>query len=225
MASFALYKDEPLKIRVKNVRISHPHVYEPYEGKSDDDDNGATSGKYCVTAIIDQKGEHKDAVVQLQKMMVEAATGKWGKDNGPAIYDGLKSDGKILLRNGNAKIKGQNKEADDAHRDHLVFTANNAAKPSVFDRYLVDGKPAPLTKADGKPYAGCYGNVIISVWAQDNKWGRRINAELNGVQFWGDGERFGSGGQASADTEFEFVEPDEYDAGALEEEELDEAFV
>jgi hypothetical protein len=57
----------------------------------------------------------------------------------------------------------------------------------------------PLTEADGKPYAGCYVNASIELWAQDNNYGKRVNASLGGVQFARDGDAFAGGGAASED--------------------------
>lgn len=39
-------------------------------------------------------------------------------------------------------------------------------------------------------YAGCYVNAIIDFWVQNNKYGKRINSNLYGVQFVKDGEPF-----------------------------------
>jgi len=44
---------------------------------------------------------------------------------------------------------------------------------------------------NGKPYAGCYVNMSIRLWAQDNQFGKRVNAQLRAVQFVKDGEAFG----------------------------------
>jgi hypothetical protein len=41
--------------------------------------------------------------------------------------------------------------------------------------------------------------AIVELWAQDNSWGKRINATLKGVQFYQDGEAFAGGVSASAD--------------------------
>lgn len=38
---------------------------------------------------------------------------------------------------------------------------------------------------------------MIDVWAQDNNFGKRINASLGGVQFLRDGDAFAGGGVAS----------------------------
>ncbi len=53
--------------------------------------------------------------------------------------------------------------------------------------------------ADGKPYSGCYVNGIVDIWAQDNGFGRRLNATLKGVQFVKDGDAFSGGTAVSAD--------------------------
>ena len=52
---------------------------------------------------------------------------------------------------------------------------------------------AELTAENGgtkKLYAGAYVNCILRVWAQDNKHGKRINAELKVVQFVRKGPAF-----------------------------------
>jgi hypothetical protein len=40
------------------------------------------------------------------------------------------------------------------------------------------------------------------VWAQDNKWGRRINCSLRGVMLTGEGENLGGGSSAASADEF-----------------------
>ena len=64
-----------------------------------------------------------------------------------------------------------------------------------------EGKPLVVYfTLDGRPYAGCIVNGQVDVWAQDNpEFGRRINAELTGVQFVRDGEAFSGGAPAKPD--------------------------
>ena len=64
---------------------------------------------------------------------------------------------------------------------------------------------SPLVAADGKPYSGCHVNVIIDVWAQDNQYGKKINAQLQGIQFLRDGEAFSGGGVAADQSDFEEI--------------------
>jgi hypothetical protein len=70
---------------------------------------------------------------------------------------------------------------------------------------VIDRDKTPLTSADGRPYAGCFVNASVELWAQDNNFGKRINASLRGVQFFKDGDAF-SGGGAASDDEFDSVE-------------------
>ena len=63
---------------------------------------------------------------------------------------------------------------------------------------LVEFDRSPLTETDGRPYSGCYVVAIVELWAQDNSWGKRVNATLKGVQFFADGEAFSGGTPASA---------------------------
>jgi len=46
------------------------------------------------------------------------------------------------------------------------------------------------------------------LWAQDNQFGKRVNAELLGVQFVRDGEPFG-GGKPATPEDFEDLGADE----------------
>jgi hypothetical protein len=57
---------------------------------------------------------------------------------------------------------------------------------------VVDANLNPLTAGDNVIYAGCYCNVTVRLWVQNNKWGKSVNAELRGVQFVKDGESFGA---------------------------------
>lgn len=95
-------------------------------------------------------------------------------------------------------------------------TAIAKPRPSVFNKYgeplIADGDFATYKDASGQIktytksdverliYDGCRVNAKIELWAQNNKYGRRINCTLLGVMFAGDGKSFGGGSApASAD--------------------------
>jgi len=73
-------------------------------------------------------------------------------------------------------------------------SARSKTRPTVLNR-----DKTPVAEADGVLYGGCYVNALLDVWAQDNAFGKRINATLKGVQFVRDGDAFGGGAPASAD--------------------------
>ena len=52
-------------------------------------------------------------------------------------------------------------------------------------------------------------NASIELWAQDNSFGKRVNASLRGVQFLKDGDAFAGGGAAS-DDEFDDLATDDF---------------
>ncbi|WP_155814796.1 ssDNA-binding protein, partial [Serratia symbiotica] len=100
----------------------------------------------------------------------------------------LRSTLKICLHDGDEKAEYE------GYPGNKFFSASNKARPRIVDR-----DNTILVQADGRPYAGCYVNAVIDIWAQDNKFGKRINASLGGVQFYQDGDAFAGGGIASED--------------------------
>lgn len=151
-----------------------------------------SQGRPAFSASFLFPRDHK-SVQTLVNAMVHAARSKWGPQ-GDAVYQALMAGGRICLRDGNAKpdIAG--------YPGNLFVSARTPTMPLVIDQ-----NRQPLTQASGKPYSGCYVNASIAIWAQQNQHGRRINAQLRGVQFVRDGEPLAGGSPASAD-EFGEVE-------------------
>ena len=101
------------------------------------------------------------------------------------------------------------KDGDESGRPE--FAGKMTIKASTKRRPLVINRDkSPITAEDNIIYAGCYTHAIISLWAQNNGFGKRINASLDGVQFARDGEPFGDGG----------ISANEFDAFGDEAEEI-----
>ena len=66
---------------------------------------------------------------------------------------------------------------------------------------VIDRNKAPLAESSGKPYAGCYVNASVEIYAQDGT-NTGIRCGLIGVQFNRDGDSFG-GASRSDGSEFE----------------------
>lgn len=96
----------------------------------------------------------------------------------------------------------------DGYEDMFYVSSANKTRPVVVAR---DGR-TPLTEEDGKPYGGCYVNGTITLWAQDNEYGQRVNANLRGMQFHSNGEAFGVK-PVDAEEEFDEIEDLDDDAG------------
>jgi len=88
---------------------------------------------------------------------------------------------KVCLRDGDEKEY-------DGYEGQMFISAANKKRPAVVDR----DRSTQLVEADGKPMAGDYVNAVVKLWWQDNKFGKRINASLEAVQFVKTGEHFGA---------------------------------
>ena len=166
-----------MDLKLKNVRLAFPALW---TAKTVGDED-----KPSFSAALILPRNHPQ-VAEIEKVMLAAATEKWAAKGAETLKQ-LKAADKVLLHNGDAKDY-------DGFAGNLFISARNPVRPTVLDA----NKP-PLTEADGRPYAGCYVNVALDVWAQENKYGKRINCTLKGVQFYRDGDAFTGGGVASAD--------------------------
>ena len=176
-------------IMLKDVTIRFPALAEP---QSMGEGEPAYGGKFP----IDPKGE---AVVAIEAAMLEAAKGKWEKD-GAAVLEMLKEDKKVCFERKPYKSKknGEVYNGFDGMFTLGARTPGNKAQPTVFNKH---GEPVTdKAEIERLIYDGCKVNAKVEVWAQDNKYGRRINCSLLGVMFARDGENFSGGGRpASAD--------------------------
>lgn len=172
-----------MKHTFANARISFPNIFEPKASE-----NGNLQFSAAFLFAPDHPG-----VEGLNKVIDEVGKAKWGA-KWPTIKKELTAGDKLLTHDGNSKASLA------GYEDNLFFNAYNTVRPTVVDRDRTQ-----LAKADGKPYSGCYVNVIIDVWAQENQYGKRINAQLQGVQFVKDGEAFSGGGTSADASDFDEI--------------------
>lgn len=172
-----------MKIMLPNVRGAFLTLFEAKTV------NGEGEPAYSGSFLIDPNtAEGKALVEKIDAAIVEVAKAKWGA-KADAILTAMRKNNKLALQDGDAK-------ADyDGFAGNMFVSTRSKVRPLVIDR-----DKTPLTAADGRVYSGCYVNAQIELWAQDNSYGKRINAQLKGVQFNRDGDAFGGGGTpASAD--------------------------
>lgn len=174
--------EDPSTIRIENARLSFPALF---EAKAFNDGKPA----FKAVLILNKKTQ----AAQIAKIEATIELVKKEEWKGKAV--------KLL---GTCLKDGAEKADLDGYGDEVVFVSASNPKRIL----VVDRARTPLTAEDGKPYAGCYVNATIRVWAQDNKFGKRINASLRAVQFYKDGEPFGEK-PAQAEDEFENLGDDE----------------
>jgi len=166
---------DPAKVRLRNVRLSFPHLFKPHAMEA------GQEPKYSATFLLDP-AVHAAEIASIKEA---------GNTVAMTFWNGKPPSGvKFCLRDGNEKSDL------DGYAGMLFVPAGNKRAPVV-----VDEQVQPLNATDNKPYAGCYVNATVRLWVQDNKYGKRVNASLEAVQFVADGEPFGAPG-VSAEEEF-----------------------
>ncbi len=171
--------DKPkYEITLKDVRLSYEHLWKPYASEGDTATGKAP--KFSATLLLDKK-THAEQIKAVKALIVKCRADKWG--------DKARSVNTICIKDGSLK------EGTDGYGEHIEFiSASSDRKPQIFEGAVSAGETKVST---GKIFSGCYVNAVIRVWAQDNKFGKKVNAEICVVQYKRDGEAFGGG---SADT-------------------------
>jgi hypothetical protein len=155
------------KLIIKNVRLSYPHLFEKiqYENRE----------YYSANFILDKKANKEDIEkinIEIDKICAELSIDKKTIDND---Y--------LCLKDGDLTKKEELKNC------YYIVSRNHKHAPDVLDR-----NKQIITADSGKIYSGCYVNASISIWGYNQKEKRRkgISCLLNGVQFFADGDSFGS---------------------------------
>ena len=182
------------QVKLNDVRIAYAQgVFEPRAPE------GGGEAKFNAAFLFPK--DHP-ATKAMSDAVIAVAKEKW-KDKAMDILAQLKAADKLPVHDGDLK------KTSAGYLGNLYVNAGNKVRPLV-----LDADRSPLTAADGKPYSGCYVSVIVEVWARDNKFGKRVNASLQGVQFLRDGEKLAGGSVASV-SDFEAV-PSAAGEGATE---------
>lgn len=170
----------PYRIKLENVRLSYVHVDKAYKGKEDGPDKKA---KYSCSMIFDKSNKaHMKQIAHIKSLM-----------NAIQVENKAKvGPDKLCLRDGNTKPD------KEGYGDEVMFiSASNDDRPQCVNRR---GKLVDLAEVKETFYPGCVANVVITIWFQNNNYGKRVNASLECLQFVDNGERIGGA----------HVEPGEY---------------
>jgi hypothetical protein len=175
------------RIMLKNVRLAFPQLFTPKAFQGDGDP------RYSCRLLIRNDDPQ---LAHIREVMKQVAKEKWPTKNGKIEF--LISQNKVCLQDGAAVAD----EYDGFENHHALRCSSpgNQLPPTV-----LDADKTLLTESSGKPYAGCYVNASVEIWAQSNAYGERINCRLRGIQFFRDGDAFGGGRPAN---------PDEFDSTA-----------
>ncbi len=167
-----------MKIKLSNVRLSFPTLWEPeqYNGK----------GKYFYSAsFLLEKGSEN-----YKKVMAEAVVALNAKfpGKGEALFKSIQgNNNRCCIVDGDATEYA-------GHAGHIAVRAKTKTRPLI-----IDANKTPLAEGDGKPYAGCYVNAQIEFFGYDSEGSKGLSAGLVAIQFAKDGDSFGGGSVGNAD--------------------------
>jgi len=164
------------KIILKNVRLSFPSLF--HRASFD-----GKEGKFEATALLNKETQ-ADLIAKIEAIIDEEC--KEAKIKRP-------SPDKICLRDGEFA-------SYDGYDGMMSLKAAGNRRPTLLNR-----DKTPLVEDDNVLYAGCRVNMIVDFWVQNNNFGKRVNCNLLGVQFFKDDTPFGAGDNDVTD------EFDEYD--------------
>ena len=171
-------------IIIKDVRLSFPRLWTAQEFKA-----GDGKPRYDASFLI-PKGSETDKAIQAA--MLAATTETHGKKAPALLAQWAANPNKCCYTDGDTKEY-------DGYEGMMALSTHRPAKQG--DPLIIDRDKSPLLETDGRPYAGCYVNAKVSIYAQagDNPG---IRASFSVVQFVRDGDAFAGSGKPTAE-EFE----------------------
>lgn len=177
-------------LHISNVRFSYLYCFEPYTARPTAQ-NPNPKPAFTVHGLM--APDHPDLPRIAATIEAVGAACQWKKGMTWALAkEQIKAKDALCLHRGDVTKAGQPEYAG-----LLYISCNNKTRFTV-----VDADRTPLRAQDGRPYSGAYGNLIVDIYAQDNDFGRRINATVTGVQFLRHGDAFGGGAAPAAADEF-----------------------
>jgi hypothetical protein len=180
-------KAPPTTILLKHKRIAFPALWTP---QAIGDGAPAWGARY----IIEPNDED---VEKLDELMLKVAVDKW-KDEGRELLRFLLENRKTAFEHGPYRSSTTGKVYDGFQGKFNLGTRSEKTKPTVVDK--AGDEVTTQTGVESLIYSGCYVHAMVELWAQDNRYGKRINATTTGVMFDEHGASFGGGsGPATPD--------------------------
>jgi hypothetical protein len=170
-----------MKVILNKVRIAFPDIFEAtqYQGKG--------AFRYNATYLI-EPGSQND--INIRAAIKAEAQGTYGKKADALLASMQNNTNKYCY------ISGDTKPDYDGYPGKMYLAGHR--KQADGPPLVIDSNRSPLTANSGKPYAGCYVNATVDIYAQDGE-NAGIRCGLIGIQFAGDGEAFGGASRPNVD--------------------------
>lgn len=165
------------QIMLRNVRLSFPQIWTPkafQEGQPP---------SFQASFLLDPTNKvHAASIVEIKAETADICAKYWGQ-----VPSGVKKC--FGLADTIDPETGEPKKPYEGYKGMFYLAGANKRRFQIVDR---DGK-TPLTEQDGKPYAGCFVNALISLWNSDHpKGGKRVSCNILTMQFAKEGTAFGA---------------------------------
>lgn len=212
------------RIRLEGVRLSFSDSLWTAKGFGDDEEGGK---RFSANGLIEKnadgtsdltctyRGKRMPIMVGLKQAKIDAIAKK--------LNITAEKAAQVKIKPGDYACRDGDDENWDGYEGCWYVSANNSRKPKVIGRDRRE-----VGEDEGIVYAGCYVNMIVTLWHQPAgtrvvRGGKKVTvpngvyASLEGVQFVREGEAFGAAG-IDVDEDFEDItdDSDEVDAGEFE---------
>ncbi|CAB4198806.1 Protein of unknown function DUF2815 [uncultured Caudovirales phage] len=175
-----------VQITLRDVVMRFGDIWTPRPPK-----DGKGEAKFGATFLLDPK-KHKAEIKLINDTIRKVAKDKW-KDKSTRILSTLEGDAQKFCYFEEDMI---DTDGDDVEGTEGMFylRTKSPVQPTVIDRDRTE-----LEKRDGRIYNGVRVVAKVDIWPQDNVHGKGMRCQLQGIQFFKDGEAFGGGTRAKAD--------------------------
>lgn len=167
-----------MELILTNVRVGFPRLFTPEVFKE--------SSAFSIKAFV-ERGSPQD--MKIREAIKAEALAKWPK-KWEFYLEEFRMDKKAYCYIDGDRV--------DFNRPENTWILTARRKDTDGRPMVVDQRKNPLAETDGKPYAGCYCNIKVEIYAQDGD-NKGIRCGLIAVQFVKDGESFGGAKPATAD--------------------------
>lgn len=178
-------------VRCSFLTLGDPEYFGGQKQKASD------KRRWSATGLVPNGSELQK---KINMLIEQCAAEKWEK-KAATILANIRSDPKASCFTDGAR------KDYEGYAGHWALTAHrneDKGRPLVLD---TDKSPIYMPSGElyqgkaGRIYSGCYVNLHVEFWAQDNTNGKAIRATLLGIQRFKDGDAF-SGGTAPTEDAF-----------------------
>lgn len=167
-----------MKVKLINVRLSFPVIWKAEEFKA-----GDGKPRFDATFLVVPGSENDTAI---EATILAVAKEEW-KDKAEKLVASMRNNSnKFCYCDGDLKEY-------DGYAGMKYLATHSKVRPLIIDEFK-----NPLSEQDGKPYADCYVDAMVDIYAQSGE-NQGMRCSFTGLQFRAHGDAFSAGAPASLD--------------------------